>query len=255
MIIKKLNRNIKIFLNFLRYYFIWFFTRRAGRVDFINVFKTFQDRTELNKIFPTLELTEIFPESKQIDISLQNFNYRGGNISFGELTAIAAIVKLTNPKTIFEFGTFDGTTTLQMALNSADDTKIYTLNISPDTQKSHLRSDSGDVLFKDKFIIGEKFLNNNSSKKINQIIADSALYNYSPHYNSIGLIFIDGSHSYEYVKNDTEQALKMIKNGGLILWHDYLVWNGVSDYLNELCYKIKLVHIKGTSLVISRIEK
>lgn len=251
----KIKRNIIIFLNFIRYYFIWFFTNRAGRVDFINTFRAFQDRRNLVNIFPTLELTSIFPASQQLDVSLENFNFRGGNISFGELTTIATIVKLTKPKTIFEFGTFDGTTTLQMALNSAEDTKIYTLNIPLNFKKSHLQSDTGDVLFKEKFVIGEKFLNHNCSKKINQILSDSALYDYSTHFDSVDMVFIDGSHSYEYVQHDTEQAFKMVKNGGVILWHDYLVWNGVTDYLNELCHKIKLVHIKGTSLVISKIEK
>lgn len=251
----KIKRNFKILLNFLKYYFVWFFTNRAGRIDFTNSFRTFQDRNKLNKIFPTLELTEIFPESKQIDISLHNYNYRGGNVSFGELITISALIRLLNPKTIFEFGTFDGTTTLQMALNSEEDTRIYTLNIPLDIQKSHLQSDSGDVLFKEKFVIGKKFLNNNFSKKINQILADSALYDYSTHFDSVDMLFIDGSHSYAYVEHDTEQALKMIKNGGVILWHDYLVWNGVTDYLNELCHKFKLVHIKGTSLVISKVEK
>ncbi len=255
MIIKKITRNIKVFFNFLRYYFIWFFTNRSGRIDFINAFRTFQDRRKLNKIFPTLELTEIYPQLKQIDISLHNYNYRGGNISFGELTTIAAIVKHTNPKTIFEIGTFDGATTLQLARNSNDETKIYTMNIPPNIQQTRLKSDSGDIFFRDKFTIGEMFLGTPYKNKITQILSDSALYDYSPYYNSVDIVFVDGSHSYEYVKNDTEQALKMIKNGGVIIWHDYLVWNGVSDFLNEICNKIKLVHIKGTSLVISRIEK
>ncbi len=251
----KIVRNIKIFFNFFRYFFGWFFTNRAKRVEFINYFRTFQDRDKLHATFPTRELTEIFHECKDLKIVLENYKYRGGNISFGELMAIATIVKLTMPKTIFEFGTFDGTTTLQMALNSDEETRIYTLNIPLDLQKSHLQSDSGDVLFKEKFIIGEKFLNHNCSKKIHQILADSALYDYSNHYDSVDMVFIDGSHSYAYVKNDTEQALKMIKNGGVILWHDYLVWNGVTDYLNELCNKLKLIHIKGTSLVISHFEQ
>jgi len=35
------------------------------------------------------------------------------------------------------------------------------------------------------------------------------------------LIFIDGSHYYEYVKSDTQNALGCLTAGGLVVWHDY----------------------------------
>jgi hypothetical protein len=49
-------------------------------------------------------------------------------------------------------------------------------------------------------------------------------------------MFVDGSHSYEYVLSDTEAAWKMVKSGGLILWHDYdsRWWPGVTRALNQL---------------------
>lgn len=67
-------------------------------------------------------------------------------------------------------------------------------------------------------------------------------------------VFIDGSHSYEYVLNDSKQAIKMLRNGkGVILWHDYDEYAGVTRSLNKLYLennKFKnLKRIKGTSLV------
>ena len=35
------------------------------------------------------------------------------------------------------------------------------------------------------------------------------------------LVFVDADHTYEFAKRDTETALKLIKPGGTILWHDY----------------------------------
>lgn len=44
-------------------------------------------------------------------------------------------------------------------------------------------------------------------------------------FSSIGkfdLIFIDGDHSYEGVKKDTENVFKVLKNdNSIIVWHDY----------------------------------
>jgi predicted O-methyltransferase YrrM len=34
------------------------------------------------------------------------------------------------------------------------------------------------------------------------------------------LVFVDGAHSYEYVKNDTEKGWEMLRPGGIIAWHD-----------------------------------
>jgi hypothetical protein len=49
------------------------------------------------------------------------------------------------------------------------------------------------------------------------------------------VVFIDGSHSYDYVINDSRRALELLRDGrGLIIWHDYGVWPGVTRALNDL---------------------
>src|SRR6185369_3239039 len=70
------------------------------------------------------------------------------------------------------------------------------------------------------------------------------------------LIFIDGSHAYSYVKNDTEKALRMLKEGGLLLWHDYRYRNletrGVRQYLDELSETLPLIRLDETTIVAYR---
>ena len=41
------------------------------------------------------------------------------------------------------------------------------------------------------------------------------------------LIFIDGNHSYVGVKADTENAIRVLKEGGIIVWHDYIMRFGM----------------------------
>jgi predicted O-methyltransferase YrrM len=42
-------------------------------------------------------------------------------------------------------------------------------------------------------------------------------------------ILIDGDHSYEQVKKDTENALACLKKGGVIIWHDVYNKDGEND--------------------------
>jgi len=53
--------------------------------------------------------------------------------------------------------------------------------------------------------------------------------------NSLDFIFIDGNHSYEYVKKDCEMYLPKIKKGGLMSGHDYGLSSGqVDKAVNEV---------------------
>ncbi|MBW1799456.1 MAG: hypothetical protein JRJ85_01880, partial [Deltaproteobacteria bacterium] len=46
-------------------------------------------------------------------------------------------------------------------------------------------------------------------------------------------------------------AMRLIRTGGVIIWHDYGIWEGVTRALEEMEEKNKwgLKHISGTSLV------
>lgn len=48
-------------------------------------------------------------------------------------------------------------------------------------------------------------------------------------------IFIDGDHRYEAVKNDIENALNILKSGGILSGHDYTHpdWPGVKQAVDE----------------------
>ncbi|MBD3183553.1 class I SAM-dependent methyltransferase, partial [Candidatus Poribacteria bacterium] len=86
------------------------------------------------------------------------------------------------------------------------------------------------------------------------LYGDSADFDFSPYFGTMDFVLVDGSHSYEYVLSDTDNALKLLKNGkGIILWHDYGHWDGVTKALNELYESSEvfrsLKHIDGTSLV------
>jgi predicted O-methyltransferase YrrM len=249
---RRLSRFLNGLWRFIYNFFICYFFDRPRRVQFVNSVLSFHERERLKQTFPSVEFTQIFPAGPSLDLRLENFSYLGGDVSFSELAILAAIVKHVQPRTIFEFGTYGGNTTLQLALNAPEDTLIYTIDLPPASRVTRLRIDSGDRLLFDSVRIGERFLGTSAEKKIRQILMDSAIYDCSPLKGKIDLIFIDGSHSYEYIESDTRHALEMVAPSGLILWHDYMVWNDVTDFLNKLSRQLPLRHLKGTSLVVYR---
>ena len=63
-------------------------------------------------------------------------------------------------------------------------------------------------------------------------------------------IFVDGAHSYDYVKNDSQKAWQMLRSGGIVAWHDCRVADpDVVKFLLESDYKPK--RIIGTSLAFA----
>lgn len=87
-----------------------------------------------------------------------------------------------------------------------------------------------------------------------QLHGDSATFDWSAHVGGAGLVFVDGSHAYDYAKKDSETAMRLIRPGGIVLWHDYGIWPGVTQALEELeaARGLGLVNIRGTSLVFWR---
>ena len=73
--------------------------------------------------------------------------------------------------------------------------------------------------------------------------------------NIVNFVFIDGGHTYDIIKSDTEKSFQMVKNG-IIIWHDYnsKIHGDVTTYLNELSKDKKIFHIENTMLAFHIIE-
>lgn len=217
-------------------------------------FREFMD-PEIKTSMPNVQIQDIVNDA--LPIQLREATWKDGNISLLELSVIIKIVKQYKPKRIFEIGTYDGRTTLNLACNSSEDAVVYTLDL-PKKRSGLIPAAGfqGDESFVDKAVTGSRFLQSMDCKeKIIQLFGDSATFDFSPYENKIDLVFIDGAHTYNYILSDSEKALKMLRDGrGIILWHDYSwVWPEIAKALNRL-YKTgsrfkDIRHIKGTSLV------
>lgn len=171
-----------------------------------------------------------------------------------DILSLCILCRALDAKNIFEIGTFHGYTTLHLAINSADDAKICTLDLGADAHSSL------DVTKIDQQVIQERddyccFLGHPASAKIQRLYGDSANFDFSPFAGKVDLFFIDGAHSYEYVKSDTQNALKCCHPGSAIAWHDYgRAQFGVTRYLNELVEEREVYVVPCGSLAFTIVK-
>jgi predicted O-methyltransferase YrrM len=221
-------------------------------------FESYRLRAEQR--IPTARLCDVFPAELEMGkITLEHFLGQWGNISVEELCKICLIAAWLKPQGIFEFGTYNGMTTLQLALNSPPNCRIYTLDVSPEVP---LNLDIGEIdrhlaqkvgVF--HFDVGHYFQGSACESKITQIWGDSTQVDLSEYNGRMDLVFVDAGHTYTYVKSDTQKAFQMVRAGGVVVWHDYLqvLHPDVTKYLGELSENYRIYHLRGTNLALLRV--
>lgn len=189
-------------------------------------------------------------------VELVDFEGRTGNVTLRELTVLAAMVRARGSKRILEIGTFDGNTALQLARNAPADAHVYTLDLpaaaraagalepeelryvhDPDKQRQRRFEDPRHGV----------------ADKVTQLLGDSATFDFAALREEVGafdFVFVDGSHSAEYVRNDTARVLPILTPDAVVFWHDYKpAWPGVIHELDRLGAELGLRRVQGTSLV------
>ncbi len=205
---------------------------------------------------PPGSLADLGPEL----VLLVESGAEGGNVSFDELAILCGLVRSRSLASCFEIGTFDGRTALNLALNVPEQGTVHTLDLPPtDLARTALTIEASDRSLIEKSEVGRRFRMRDVGTwpqvgRIVQHLGDSATFEVDPLAGSIDLVFIDGSHSAEYVASDTGKALALLRpEGGWILWHDYGGgWYAVTAFLDRLGSTVPeagLFRFQGTSLV------
>jgi predicted O-methyltransferase YrrM len=153
-----------------------------------------------------------------------------------ELLVLGAVTQALRPDRVVEFGTFTGSSTLAMALNSPQHSRIVTVDVNPADRPSHVHGLGVGLL---EFHVGEVFQGTAWHRKIEQRLGDTRQFVMPEWEGQVGLFLVDADHTYDFVRTDTAFAKKMLMPGGAILWHDY-TWSpdaaecgGVTRAVNE----------------------
>lgn len=206
---------------------------------------------------PRVQLTELFPGIRDIDVTVRRAFDRNPNASLspGEILALGAIVRLRQPQRILEVGTFEGNTTLNLAANAPADAQVTTLDLPPQFEGSFGMDVPGRMQNPTAAPrVGRQFLNGSRDGRIQQVFGDSAVLDWSTLDGPFDLIFIDGCHFESYVRSDSENGISNLAPGGIIIWHDYGVIEDVARVVDELDARLRISVILGTSLAIGLVE-
>jgi predicted O-methyltransferase YrrM len=175
-----------------------------------------------------------------------------GGTRLEELLCLANVTRVLRPKTIFEIGTFNGRTTSVLILNAPDDAQVVTLDLPPGAEVPRTAAyvDTDVDLVKQRKL-GSYILELGLESRCRQILCDSMEFDPTPYAGTVELGFIDGAHSYEYVRNDTEKMIRMISDRGIVMWHDYGgkgQFRPLSEYLHGLARRAPIYRVPNTSL-------
>lgn len=198
----------------------------------------------------TQPVERLFPGVLDQPVDMAGHISEYGGMPPEELRILCAVIRTCQPRTIFEIGTFKGGTTLRMAANSQ--AKIHTLDLPPKGHRDHRAPEMNDPeldVYPD--MPGIRFRGSPHADRIEQLLADSRTFDYSPYFGKMDLVFVDACHHHDFVIRDSMNAFKLRAPGGIIIWHDYADYApDVMRALETVHSRFPLVHIAGTSLAV-----
>jgi len=218
------------------------------------------DCQELFRFVRHVSLRDLFPTHEvQNTVVYAPLDRGAATMTFDEIVNLSALVQILKPKIIFEIGTFRGYATRALAHHAPSDCKVFTLDLPPEEYgKSALKQHSADygnicIDGEHKPAIGDLYLSDpRVSKRIKQCYGSSDVFDYSPFYGMVDFFFIDGAHSYDFVRNDTAKALLCLSEKGVVVWHDLKGgFRGLLRFFKQFGRDQVLYHLSGTSLVVS----
>lgn len=230
----------------------------ASRVD---VFERLLAEARIR--IPVVNLERVLGrEAEGHPIVLQGFLGHWGNVSIEEVAKIALVTRAVQPRTVLEIGTFNGMTTLQIALNAPKSCKVYTLDLPAGAGPSFAHDELDTIVARQargRFgtDLGSYF-DGYHDREIVQLRGDSCTFDYGVAIGTpLDLVLVDGGHNYKTVRADTERTLPLLAPGGVMLWHNYadLAYPDVTQYLGELSRDIPLMQLRNTMIAIYRKSK
>lgn len=216
-------------------------------------------------VFMKIEARHAEPVGMKINVPSSGI----GSVTLLEAAALVSLVKLVQPRKIFEFGTFLGYSTALLVENSGPDCEVYSLDLGEnhvgerpltDYDEADLRRD-GDIndayLRSAQGAVGPRYttaLSAADKGRLHLIHQDSRRFDPAAHGldGTVDLVFVDGGHDTETVTIDTANARRMIGDSGVIVWHDFNsgIHGDVTSFVGELAQHELIVCIQHTMLAL-----
>lgn len=157
--------------------------------------------------FPTIDWGSIIREA---EVEISNYTYLGGNSLPTDMALIKEIARSKEDTVFLEIGSWRGETLSNVAKVAR---RCFSLTLGPKQMK--------------ELGISQAFMNSHGLftadlKNIEVFHDYSQTFDFSRLPEKPNLIFVDGDHTYEGVKKDTENSFSVLRDeDSVIIWHDY----------------------------------
>ncbi len=137
---------------------------------------------------------------------------------------------------IVEIGSWKGKSTIWLGRGSKAGKNMKIYAIDPHTGSSEHKGKCDDIF------TFEEFNRNVKDARVDDVIiplvstSQEAAENFD---KPVEMIFIDGSHEYEFVKSDFELWFPKVVEGGVVAFHDTIEWAGPRKVVEESLFKSK----------------
>jgi hypothetical protein len=170
---------------------------------------------------PVVSIEQLINEhGTPIPLQVHGFPQIAHSISLIEAVGLAVLMKKANAKRVFEFGTHRGVSTSQLASNLPESGEVLTLDLPRSDRRTHYSIDNPGDIEVSQMPEKADLIPENLRSRIRFLEHDSATFDESPYVNQMDFVFVDGAHTAEYVRSDSEKAWKMVRPGGIVAWHD-----------------------------------
>ena len=191
-----------------------------------------------------VDLDDIIPNFSK---NLKTFTFLGGGSLPTDIILLKGLCSAIPNCNYFEIGTWRGESVINVAEVAKE---CYTLNLS--------EKEISNLGLPKKYADLHGFFSKGIGN-ITHLLGDSLTYDFKSLNKKFDVIFIDGNHKYDYVKNDTEKVFKhLLKENSIVVWHDY-AYNpelirsetlaGILDGIPKQ-YKNNLYHVSNTMCAI-----
>jgi|WetSurMetagenome_2_1015567.scaffolds.fasta_scaffold20692_3 predicted O-methyltransferase YrrM len=214
--------------------------------EFVNLLTRFHFKHAPSGL-PEAGLSDLLPDlTPASGITLLSPSPEFFSIDVDELWTLCMLARSAVPQRIFEFGTFDGFTTLHLAANSAPAGEVFTIDRQAGRYDfSTLRA------FPHSIAVGGRFQDHALAQRIRRLTGDTRTFDFTPYAGTCGLVFLDADHSEEGTRIDTGNAMTLLQRGGMLLWHDCFA-DGVKKFLKGFSKNNEVCRIRSTTLAFHR---
>ncbi|PWU24628.1 MAG: hypothetical protein C5B48_05400 [Candidatus Rokuibacteriota bacterium] len=196
---------------------------------------------------PVVELADLTGVEREVSVVLPSGEgHHGWSLRTSEQVILQVLLRARACMTAFEIGTFGGETTRLVAETLPEHGRVWTIDLPP--SDFDLTQDPGEFGGSD---IGVAFRSSVAAYKITQLFGDSLRFDFSAYEKSADFVLVDAGHEYANGFADTRTALRLVRPGGIILWHDFdAYWHGLVNGICDAMVGRRLGRLAGTAFAV-----